>query len=99
MESEELISADELCTHYHIEYSLIQTFHESGLIDVTLVQETRYLPGSQLPKLERLVRLHHELDINVAGLEAIVHLLERMEHKQQEIQRLQNRLRFYEGGQ
>jgi hypothetical protein len=51
-----------------------------------------------LQKLEKMVRLHHDLDINIAGIEAIAHLLERLEYLQDEMRTLKNRLRLYEEG-
>lgn len=96
MQNEELIAANEFCSHYNIEYSFISSLQQSGLIEVTTVQETGFIPASELQKLERLVRLHYELDINLEGIEAITSMLQRMEHMQQEIKALQNRLRFYE---
>ena len=50
---------------------------------------------SQLPELEQYARLYYDLSINVAGLDAIHHLLKRMEHLQHEVRLLQNELRFY----
>jgi chaperone modulatory protein CbpM len=38
-----------------------------------------------------MIRLHNELEINVAGIEAITHLLERVEQMQEEMRRLRNR--------
>jgi hypothetical protein len=49
-----------------------------------------------LGRLERIVRLHFELDINLEGIETITHLLERMEAMQENIARLKNRLKAYE---
>ena len=46
--------------------------------------------------MEKISRLHDELEINVEGIEAITHLLERIENLQNEIASLENRLRLYE---
>ncbi|WP_247237461.1 chaperone modulator CbpM [Telluribacter sp. SYSU D00476] len=96
METEELIKADDFCTHYHVEDSLLESMQETGLIEVVWIQQTRYLHSSQLCLLEKMVRLHQELGINLAGIEAITHLLERHEAMQAEIKLLRNRLRHYE---
>ncbi len=45
----------------------------------------------------RIIRLYYELDINLEGIEAIIHLLQRIDtHQQEEIIALRNRLRLYE---
>jgi chaperone modulatory protein CbpM len=46
----------------------------------------------ELGDMERMIRLHYELDINYAGLEAIHHLLERVREMQKELNQLRNRL-------
>jgi chaperone modulatory protein CbpM len=37
-----------------------------------------------------MIRMHHELEINVAGIEAITHLLVRVEQMQEELRILRN---------
>jgi chaperone modulatory protein CbpM len=43
-----------------------------------------------------MIHLHHDLEINIAGIEAITHLLERVEQMQENVRGLRNRLRLYE---
>lgn len=97
MQHEDLVAANEFCSHYNIEYSFISSLQQSGLIEVTTVQETGFIPLSELKKLEKLIRLHYDLDINLEGIEAITFLLQKVEHMQHEISSLQNRLRLHEG--
>jgi chaperone modulatory protein CbpM len=96
MAMEDMIAASEFCIHHNVEYSFLNSLNECGLVEITTVEETRFIPWNELPKLERLIRLHDELDINVEGLEAIIYLLQRIESMQQEIMNLKNRLRLYE---
>ncbi len=96
MQTEDLIAASDFCTHHKIEYSFINSLNEYGLISITTVQENRYIPLSELGRLEQFVRLHTDLDINLEGLEAISHLLQRIEGMQNQIIGLKNRLRIFE---
>jgi len=96
MQTDDLILAEEFCTHYNIELSFISSLQQFGLIEVTSREETRYIPQSQLQKLEQLVHLHYELDINLEGIDAITHLLDRVRNMQSQITLLKNRLSFYE---
>ena len=98
MEKEEMISADEFSFHHNIELTFIQFLHESGLIEISIIEEKIFIPVSQLKNLEKLVRLYHEMDINLEGIEAITYLLLRMNEMQQEILHLSNKLRMYENG-
>jgi len=42
------------------------------------------------------MRLHFDLHINLEGLDAVYHLLQRVENLQSEITSLNNKLRLYE---
>ena len=92
-----LIAAREFCTYHQVEYTFISSLGEAGLVEIQLVEQQPYIPETELQKLERMIRLHNELEINVAGIEAITHLLQRMEDIQEEIRTLRNRLTRYEG--
>ena len=91
-----MIAADDFCTHYNVTYTFLQTLEESGLIELVRVEGRGFIPSDSLPDVERFIRLHYELGINVEGLEAITHLLSRMHRLQNEISLLKNRLRFHE---
>ena len=96
MQNNELILAEEFCTHYKIQLSFINNLNQFGLIEITSVEEKPYIPQSQLQKLEQIIRLHHDLDINLEGIDAITHLLDRVKSLQAEIAGLKNRLSIYE---
>lgn len=93
---EDLISANDFCTHYNIEFSFITTLNDYGLIEIMVVDDNRFIHTTDIEKLERIIRLHYDLDINIEGIEAITHLLNRLEHMQQELTMLKNRLGLYE---
>lgn len=92
MKTEDLIPAKDFCLHHNIEYSFISSLHNSGLISVTTVKRSSFIHTDDLHKLEKFVRLHYDLDINLEGIETINHLLDKIEEMQSEIVRLQNRL-------
>lgn len=97
MSTEELIPADTFCAFHQVELSFIRQLHDSGLIGITIREGSVFLPSSDLPELEKWVRLHYEMDINLEGIEAISHLLQRLHRMQEEMVNLQNRIRFYQG--
>ena len=96
MQNNELILAEEFCTHYKIQLSFINNLNQFGLIEITSVEEKPYIPQSQLQKLEQIIRLHDDLNINLEGIDAITHLLDRVKSLQSEIAGLRNRLSIYE---
>lgn len=96
MKTEDLISVNDFCLYHNVEYIFIQSLYEADLVEVIVIGETIHIPVSELGKLEKLINLY-QLDINVAGIEAISHLLYRMEKMQEDMQNLKNKLRLYEG--
>ncbi len=88
----ELIIVSEYCRKCDIETSFVELLAEEGLIDIQSVDGEPHLLLSQLPNLERYVRWHYDLSINIAGIDAIRHLLVRMEGMQQEIRLLKKHL-------
>ena len=96
MPTEEMIIVNEFCIHHNIEFSFVNALKESGLVEFTSIEEKICVPESQLPHLEKLVRLYYEMDINLEGIETINYLLQRMNEMQQQIVQLTNRLSLYE---
>ena len=94
-----MIVLDEFCASYHVEISFVRSLEEHGLIETIIVNETPCVSGNELSKLEQIMRLHQELNINTEGIDAISNLLKRIENMQNEINELKNKLDFYEGNQ
>jgi chaperone modulatory protein CbpM len=87
-----LIATTDICTYHNVEYTFINSLGEAGLVELKVVKKNTYIPETELQKLEKMIRMHHELEINVAGIEAIIHLLGRVEQMQEEMRVLRNRL-------
>jgi hypothetical protein len=96
METTDMIVLDEFCTSHQVEVSFVRTLEEHGLIETIIVNETLYIQENELSKLEQILRLHQELNINSEGVDAIINLLKRIENMQNEITVLRNKLNFYE---
>jgi chaperone modulatory protein CbpM len=96
MTTENLITTTDLCTYYNVKHTFISSLEDAGLLHITIVNETAYIPQDELQRLEKIIHLHHDLEINIAGIEAITHLLERVEQMHEDMRMLRNRLRMYE---
>lgn len=96
MANKELIPIEVFCSTCHVETTVIDTLAENGLLRITVQHEHRYIALDELERAEKVVRLHEDLGINPAGIEAIEHMLERMAVMQDELHRLRNRLRRFE---
>lgn len=80
----ELIPASELCLHYQVEMTFIHSLQEYGLLETVVQEEAVYVPASSLCALEKIMRLHFELNINFEGIDVILHLLERLQDTKHE---------------
>ena len=96
MQKENLIPANEFCLHHNIEVSFINSLQDYGLIECIIIDDNPFIAASQLTELEKLLRFHYDLDINLEGIDVIIHLLNRLESMQEEMAVLKNRLRLYE---
>ena len=96
MHPTEMIPARDFCVLHNIELSFIRILEEHGMIETVTIEETLFVPNVQLERLEKIVRLHGDLDINVEGIDTIIHLLQRIEDMQAQIMQLKNRLELYE---
>jgi hypothetical protein len=92
MKQEDLVPAKDFCINHNIEYSFISSLQNSGLISVTSIKRSSFIHADEMHKLEKFVRLHYDLDINIEGIETINHLLEKIEEMQKEIVQLKNKL-------
>jgi len=99
MSTTTLIPTNEFCTWHQVEYTFISSLHDAGLVEIRVIDQSEYIPETELQKLEKMIRLHQDLEINIAGIEAITHLLERVENMHEEMRMLRNKLMRYEGDQ
>lgn len=96
MSTEQLISAIEFCERQQVDITFIQSLQEYGLIEVVVIEEQRFIHPEQLQQVEQFVRLYYDLDINLAGIDAIANLLQKVNKMNEEIRSLKNKLRLYE---
>lgn len=94
----DFIVIKEYCQKSHIEPSFIISLEEGGLIDVQVIEGERYLPVSQLRELERYTHLYYDLSINIEGIDAIRHMLDRMNRLQEEVTQLRRQLQVFRSG-
>ena len=91
-----LISVSEFCIHHHIEFTFVHSLEQRGLVETITIEQSVYVQPDQLPRLEKLVRLHQDLSIHPDDLDVVTNLLDRVESLQHQLTKLQNRLVFYE---
>lgn len=96
METDDLIIVEVFCKEYQIEINLIHDLEEFGLIETITQNKKRYLHSNQLAKVERIIRLHNELNINKEGIDVILDLLQKVNKLNSEVKYLKDKLGLYE---
>lgn len=96
MAQQEMILIETLCTHYEIEVSFVDSLHSLGLIEVHTVEQTRFIQEEKVGELEKMIRIHQDLDVNPEGIDVILNLLQKVDELKSELAATKNRLRRYE---
>lgn len=96
METANLIRVQHICECHQIEISFINSLVDFGLIDLIILKNDSYIPQNQLNDVEKMIRLHHELNINLEGIDTINHLLKRISYLEDALQSAQNKLKAFD---
>ncbi|CAH8282373.1 MerR-like DNA binding protein [Mariniflexile fucanivorans] len=96
METQKLIPIQLICNRYNVPVSFINTLQEFQLVEIIVENEDYYIHTKQIKEVEKMIRLHYDLEINLEGVDAIYNLLKQVKSLKQEITMLHNRLRLYE---
>ena len=96
MNIENLIPLSLLYKHYNIEMSFFNNLNEMGLIEIFTIDEAKYIHPDNLNEIEKMIRMHQELAVNIEGIELLINLLQKIDDLQGELISVKNRLRLYE---
>jgi len=93
---QDLILIEKLCSHYKIEFSFFDALDDIGLIKIETFEQNKFIHQDKIGDLEKMIRLHNELHVNIEGIDIVFNLLEKELKLREEINTLKNRLRLYE---
>ncbi|OZV66909.1 chaperone modulator CbpM [Winogradskyella aurantia] len=96
MTNDYLIPLPDLCTQYEMEMSFFINLEEYGLIEFISVEETYFIHKDHIVNLEKILRLHQELNLNLEGIDTVFNLLHKIDILKTELNDVKNRLRRYE---
>jgi len=96
MAKQDLILIEKLCVHYKIEFSFFDAIENIGLIEIETLDQSKFINQDKIGDLEKIIRLHHELNVNLEGIDIVFNLLQKEKALQEEINILKNKLRIYE---
>jgi len=96
MSKENFIPLTKLCTHYKVEMSFFSNLSEIGLIEIVTIEQSPYIHPDKINDIEKMIRIHHELNINMEGIDVVFNLLQKIDTLQNELISIKNRLDLYE---
>jgi MerR family transcriptional regulator/heat shock protein HspR len=90
-----LLSLDDLAKATSLHPKRVETIVEFGLLEPTPSTWSGPLfDRSSVERLKRIVRLRRDLGINLEGIAAVLHMRERIESLQRELEYLRGQLRL-----
>ncbi|WP_339815976.1 chaperone modulator CbpM [uncultured Imperialibacter sp.] len=96
MKTDTHIPIETLCEHYKVETTFFISLGEIGLIEIETIEQAQYVHEDQMNAVEKMIRMHHELDVNIEGIDVVFNLLNKIEALQTELNQVRSRLRLYE---
>jgi chaperone modulatory protein CbpM len=90
------IAVEEFCTHHGVEVMLVREFADFGLVQLSVQENGEFVPDEEVSRLERMLRLFQDLEVNKEGIDIILHMREELKQLRREAAQLRYRLRQLE---
>ena len=87
-EYKQYIAVKSICTIYEVSETMLSNMVDFDLIEIVITDDIPHISIDEVAKLERYIRLHFDLGVNVEGLAVIKDLLEEREKLRWEISML-----------
>jgi hypothetical protein len=96
MNIKNLILLQTVCSNYQVELSFFTHLSEIGLIEIEIIEQSPYIREDQMKDIERMIRMHHELEVNPEGIDVVFNLLQKIDRLEKDLILTKNRLKLYE---
>ena len=93
---ENLIPIPVLCDYYEVKLSFFTNLSDMGLLEIKTIETSQYIDSDAVYEIEKMVRMHQELNVNIEGIDIVFNLLQKIDALPNELTALKNRLRVYE---
>jgi len=68
------ITVKQFCANYDVPSSFINSLSNFELIELIEIENTKHLQIKDIHRIEKMMRLHYDLNVNFEGLDIINHL-------------------------
>lgn len=89
------ISINDLCYYYNIDTSFVSKLHETGLLEITSIEDRGHIHREALSDFEKMIRLHRDLEINPEGIDVIFHLQHELDRLREELRTVKRQLKVF----
>ncbi len=96
METTNLVLVEQFCSNCDVEFSFINSLNDYGIIEIIILEDKKYISNEHLKDVERAIRFHYELNINIEGIDVISNLLKQIDDLQQELTATKNKLKLFD---
>ena len=96
MAENQYILINTICVQYELEPSFLDELHGVGLVKIITIEQNQFIHQEALNDLEKIIRLHQDLNVNIEGIDVAFNLLKKVDAMQNELITLKNKLYFYE---
>lgn len=96
MQTENFILIRHYCEQTRTPEDFIYTLQEYGFIEVRQIENEVYVASHDLVEIERIGRLQNELGINLEGIDALYHMLQKITDLENQLRLAKDRLKIYE---
>lgn len=96
METTNLVLVEQFCLNFEVDSSFINSLYDHGLIEIIVLENKKYISNEQLKNVERAIRFHYELNINIEGIDVVFNLLDQINDLQQELRIAKNKLESFD---
>ncbi len=96
MKTVKFIKIEQLCDYYQIPNTFFAELEEYGLLNSDIYNDKKMAVREDfLGDLEKIMRLHYDLNINMEGIDTVLNLLEKIEKLEKELAYLKKHLELY----
>ena len=89
-----LLTLEDLATAAGLHPELVDVFVRYQLVEPTVhTSSCPLFPRSSVERLKRILRLRHEMGVNLAGISVILDMAEQIENLETDLEMLRNQLR------
>ena len=85
MNKENFILLTKICTYHNVKMSFFTNLNEMGLIEIITIEQFQYIHQDKIADIEKMIRMHHELNVNLEGIDIVLNLLQKIEDLQNEL--------------